>query len=58
VRSGLVSARELRTRAPLALVDDDPLDGAVELRRRSGVLLVTKASPDAATWHPAFDAGA
>ncbi|WP_116110195.1 septum site-determining protein Ssd [Amycolatopsis ruanii] len=53
----LLAARPRWPDAPLVLVDEQAVDGDVELPRRPGVLLVTKGAPDSRTWQRAFRAG-
>ncbi|GAB3581882.1 hypothetical protein GCM10027445_54340 [Amycolatopsis endophytica] len=53
----LLAARPRWPDAPLVLVDEQAVDGDVELPRRPGVLLVTRGAPDTQTWQRAFRAG-
>jgi secretion/DNA translocation related CpaE-like protein len=53
----LTSAGRAWARAPLVLIDEEVIEGDVELPRRPEVLLVTKGSPAASTWERAFAAG-
>lgn len=53
----VAGARDRWARAPLVLVDEAVLEAVGELPRRSAVLLVTSATPGAATWRRAVAAG-
>ncbi|TVT14095.1 septum site-determining protein Ssd, partial [Amycolatopsis acidiphila] len=53
----LVSAGRSWARAPLVLIDEEVIEGAVELPLRRDVLMVTKGTPTPSTWERAFAAG-
>jgi len=53
----LLAARPRWPDAPLVIVDEQAVDGDVDLPRRPRVLLITKGTPDSRTWQRAFRAG-
>jgi secretion/DNA translocation related CpaE-like protein len=53
----LVSAGRSWARAPLVLIDEEVIEGEVELPRRRDVVMVTKGTPAPSTWERAFAAG-